>query len=364
VAAKHYLPSKVNPYLRRLVIEYERANSTLLREVVTSSRIAVREETSYDNWNGGTYGHDVVLFVPPVILTKISFAIQKEICNQIADDLNICANAVDNESIRAVFIELFDESDPLFQGATALTEQPFTDPDTLSIWRPGYIRLFISHRDTKKAEAKRLAEALESYGVSAFVAHDTIEPMTTWQREILNGLETMEIMLAFITNDFHDSFWTNQEIGFALGRGTPIIPLKVEGRDPTGFIGQTQALKGHIDQPEDSVKAIYGILSEKLGQKARLQTTMISAFIQSPDFDETRARFDRMADVVKSISDAEFARIQEGFAFNNQLHQSIYLDNRYQRLLYFLQRCTGKQIEIKGQNIAIKKVTVDDDIPF
>jgi hypothetical protein len=188
VAAKHYLPSKVNSYLRRLVIEYERANSTLLREVVTSSRIAVREETSYDNWNGGTYGHDVVLFVPPVILTKISFAIQKEICNQIADDLNICANVVDNESIRAVFIELFDESDPLFQGATALTEQPFTDPDTLSIWRPGYIRLFISHRDTKKAEAKRLAEALESYGVSAFVAHDTIEPMTTWQREILNGL--------------------------------------------------------------------------------------------------------------------------------------------------------------------------------
>jgi TIR domain len=256
VAGKHYLPSKLNSYLRRLNLGYEGANFALLREILTSVRIAVKEETSYDNWNGGTYGHDVILFLPPEMMAKIAFPKQKEFCDQIARDLNMCAEAIDNESIRAVVIELFDESDPLFQGATSLIDQPQTNPDTLSIWRPGYIRLFISHRDAKKAEAKQLADALETYGVSAFVAHDTIEPMSTWQREIEKGLETMEIMLAFITDDFHESSWTNQEIGYALGKDIPVIPVKLEGRDPDGFIGATQAVKGRLEQPGACVKKI------------------------------------------------------------------------------------------------------------
>jgi TIR domain len=104
---------------------------------------------------------------------------------------------------------------------------------------------------------------LETYGVSAFVAHDTIEPMSTWQREIEKGLETMEIMLAFITDDFHESSWTNQEIGYALGKDIPVIPVKLEGRDPDGFIGATQAVKGRLEQPSACVKKIYEILCDK-----------------------------------------------------------------------------------------------------
>jgi hypothetical protein len=152
VAAKHYLPSKVNSYLRRLVLEYQRANSSLLREIVTSAHIAVKEETDFRNWNGNTYRyfeHDVVLFLPQDIMAKISLEGQKELCNKILQDLNICAEAIDNESFRTVVIQLFDEHDPLFQGATALTEQPLANPDTLSIWRPGYIRLFKPSRYQK-----------------------------------------------------------------------------------------------------------------------------------------------------------------------------------------------------------------------
>ena len=35
------------------------------------------------------------------------------------------------------------------------------------------------------------------------VAHDTIAPMTEWRLEIMRGLETMEVMLVFLTDDFH-----------------------------------------------------------------------------------------------------------------------------------------------------------------
>jgi hypothetical protein len=57
----------------------------------------------------------------------------------------------------------------------------------------------------------------------------------------------------------------------------------------------TQALKGDLYHPERSAPAIYKKLVEKLGQKARLQQTLVSAFASSPNWDEARARFDRMA---------------------------------------------------------------------
>ena len=125
--------------------------------------------------------------------------------------------------------------------------------------------MFISHRDIHKVEAKALAIALSDLGVSAFVAHDTIEPMSTWQREIEKGLATMEVMLIFQTDDLHESLWVNQEIGFALGKSIPIISLKLGTKDPQGFIAEKQALRGDINDPKKSAEGIYQILL-KLGQ--------------------------------------------------------------------------------------------------
>ena len=51
----------------------------------------------------------------------------------------------------------------------------------------------------------------------------------------------MDAFLAIHTKGFSQSFWTQQEIGFAVCRGVKIISLKM-GEDPTGFISVRQAL--------------------------------------------------------------------------------------------------------------------------
>jgi hypothetical protein len=91
--------------------------------------------------------------------------------------------------------------------------------DTRGIWEEGKIRIFISHKDEKKIEAKKLAVILDSLGVSSFVAHDSIQPMLTWKNEIYKALQTMDAFVCFITEDYYGSVWTNQEIGFALAKG-------------------------------------------------------------------------------------------------------------------------------------------------
>jgi hypothetical protein len=260
--------------------------------------------------------------------------------------------------------------DPGYQGAVSFAQQPQTNPDTLSFWTPGHLRLFISHRDTHKEAARNLADALSNYGISAFVAHDTIEPMTTWQREIEKGLETMEVMLAFVTDDFHESVWTNQEVGYALGKGVPVISVKFQRKDPVGFIGTKQALKGRLDRAEAPAPEIYKVLAEKLGQKERLQQALVSAFASSPDWDAARDRFDRMNRTISTLTEDEVDKIQTAYSSNESLYGAYYLRNHYNRLVDFMKRCTGKEFQIDGKELkSRKKVTarrsdMDDEIPF
>jgi len=102
-------------------------------------------------------------------------------------------------------------------------------------------RVFLSHKTEVKRETYALKEKLRIYGISAFVAHEDIDPTKEWQKEIENALSSMDCFVALLTEQFHDSIWTDQEVGYALGRGVPMISVRL-GKDPYGFIGKFQAL--------------------------------------------------------------------------------------------------------------------------
>ena len=350
----YYLPNRVLGYLQLLHIQYSRDSKNPLCDLIAASRSLVIEDTDQ---NYGDHGHDVQLLIPIEVLSEINIKDRKTVAESICEDLNTLGENTPDEYFRAVRLDVNDEDDPAFQHAKPVLSGPVPgpiyDPDSLSIWKPGMVRLFISHRDTHKIKANELADALEPYGISSFVAHDAIEPMTQWRAEILKGLETMEIMLAFVTDDFHGSVWTNQEIGFALAGKIPVISLKLEQGDPEGFIDDQQALKGRLDDPAASAQVIYDLLAERLGNRERLQSGLIRAFVASGCFNETMKRFDHINKVVHHLSDDDLARIIDGFAANSQLHKCGHLDNeKNQRLCDFLERTT----ESKSFSIAGKKI--------
>ena len=127
-------------------------------------------------------------------------------------------------------------------------------------WRgTGRFRLFVSHISEHKEAATRLKEALVPHAILGFVAHEDIHPTLAWQDEIERALHTMDAFVAVHTPGFKDSVWTQQEIGFALGRGTKVISFKM-GEDPTGFIGKHQALA----RQGRSAEAIAGEISSLL----------------------------------------------------------------------------------------------------
>src|SRR5262249_23463463 len=120
-------------------------------------------------------------------------------------------------------------------------------------------RLFISHISKDKLKAARLKECLAPYGIAGFVAHEDIHPTLEWQWEIERGLNSMDAMVAIQTPGFSQSTYTQQEVGFALGRGIKIISFEM-GEQPTGFISRRQSLPRRSRTAEQIAKEIDGLL--------------------------------------------------------------------------------------------------------
>jgi hypothetical protein len=363
-----FLSLKLPNYLLRLQRVYGRSGATLQRDVIANCRFIIEEDVIHDNWNGGTYGHKVTLYLPLEELDRIELNEQGTIAEGICGDLNTLAKAVENEFFNAVHIEADDDNDPWFQRSIPFSAKPPVNPDNLSIWRKGLGRVFVSHRDKHKAEARELADALADYGICSFVAHETIPANEEWRKVIENGLETMEVMVLFLTDDFHESIWTMQEVGYALGKGTPIISLKLGKVDPPGFVNHKQALKGSIHNPIASAQALFPLIGKALGKEERLQDILITSFIESPSWSDTKVRFDRMAKLITKLTDEQLSRIIAGFRDNDQLSQCVHLTSHYDRLKKFLERTTGRTFKFEGNRITkIRPAPVafeDDDVPF
>ena len=144
-------------------------------------------------------------------------------------------------------------------------------------WTEGQLRLFVSHLSSNKARMSALKADLARWGISAFVAHEDIEPSREWMDEVEAGLETMEVMLVVVEPGFKESDWCPQEVGFALGRKIDILPLRA-GLDPFGFFGKFQGIQIKGKLPKDVANEIVRLLLKKPKHRDRLIQCIGKAF--------------------------------------------------------------------------------------
>lgn len=250
------LPKHAERYLAALSKLYEQEGERELQELLVNSQTRIETGWTYDNWNGGTHGHALFLSLAETIYLRVAKR-RDDLQRRICEDLNNLVTT-QNESFAEVFLEfeLDEAGDWRRQSGLLLTNQRTVAPESSSrIWGDDdSYRMFLSHKSEVKAETAKLKGDLELFGASAFVAHADIHPTREWQEEIENALATADCLVALLTSEFHDSDWTDQEIGYAVARGVPIIPVKL-GSDPYGFIGKYQAVScTWMTAPQEIVK--------------------------------------------------------------------------------------------------------------
>lgn len=197
-------------------------------------------------------------------------------------------------------------------------------------WRKRMFRLFISHLSSEKVFAAQLQEALLNYGISGFVAHNDIEPTLEWQTQIETALATADSLVALLHPAFHQSNWTDQEIGFAMGRGLPVFAVRF-GQDPYGFIGRFQAFVGGGKSPDTLAKELFDSYRKNKQTRKRMAEVLMSLFEDSGSFAAAKARIGYLEEI-ESWDAAFVSRLEAMVAANSQISGSWGVPERVEKL--------------------------------
>ena len=198
-------------------------------------------------------------------------------------------------------------------------------------WRKGMFRLFVTHLATYRELAAELQEALLRYGISAFVAHNDIEPTQEWQAQIETALATCDAVVALLHPGFHESNWTDQELGFGMGRGVPVFSVRF-GQDPYGFIGRFQAFKGDGKSATQLARELFEAYRKNKETQARMADILLGLFEESISFASAKANMDYLEEL--EVWDPSFsARIQAAVKSNSQVGDAWGVPERVARLV-------------------------------
>ncbi|WP_437188597.1 toll/interleukin-1 receptor domain-containing protein [Planctomicrobium sp. SH668] len=169
---------------------------------------------------------------------------------------------------------------------------------------------------------------MRNFGVTCFVAHEDIQPSQEWQKEIEKALFSMHVLVPLLTETFHESNWTDQEIGVAIGRDVPVISVRV-GTDPYGFIGKYQAIQGLGKTVPQLAEELWKLF---LGHKLLADNAregLINNFCSAASFEDGNAKMQMLSTYLDAASPAQIARMEAAVKENYELENAFKVQSQF-----------------------------------
>ena len=200
-------------------------------------------------------------------------------------------------------------------------EHSVVDKVEPSFWQRGMFRLFISHLAVNRQYAAELQTSLLDYGITSFVAHNDIEPTLEWQTQIETALATCDSLVALLHSNFHESYWTDQEIGVAIGRGIPTYAIRFD-QDPYGFIGRFQAFNGNNKSTKEVARELFDAYRTGKQTQKRFAEVCMTIFEESGSYSDAMQRVAHLDKL--EVWDPSFAvRIRAALKNNSQISHAF-----------------------------------------
>lgn len=316
------LPKRIDKILGLFALDLKRTGNVELAALLGSAECSVTEGITQDSWSGGTTGHAVHLSLPLEKYLSVASR-QSELAKELQDGLNR-HSGTSYEHVEEVVLEAQDSPEIAAWRGSVSTHAPAPEPppETLNrIWAQGMFRLFISHKDSQKHQAVELKKSLAQRGVTCFVAHEDIEPTQLWQDEIERALSTMHAMTCLLSSDFHASNWTDQEIGFALGRNVPVLPVKL-GAHPYGFIGRIQAIPGREGEMSALSERLFEYMWGMPSLRNALTDGLLTALENSGTFGQSNTLIELLTKL-QTVTRAQFERLRAAPKSNVQVREAF-----------------------------------------
>lgn len=201
-------------------------------------------------------------------------------------------------------------------------------------WAELPVRVFISHTYANRHLVGQVKTYLEgSYGCAAFVAHDDIVPSRQWRVAIRAALNAADLLAAIVFEGFHESQWCDQEVGWALGRGIPVVPFRPRGFDRAsakdGFIEEHQdALldANHVggDDARWIADRIFHSLARHPATRPLETAAAVEALVSSSSYDATRRLWKIIQTSPSGLNSDQLRRLEYAVTTNSQVYDAVY----------------------------------------
>ena len=116
----------------------------------------------------------------------------------------------------------------------------------------------------------KISTMLKEHNINTFVAKYDIKSGEKWSNKIKDSLRESQVFLSIITKEYHNSSYTDQEVGMALAMNIHIIPIRLDDSIPKGFLNEIHAEKFSInvsancDDLVTEIKEEYKLANSKI----------------------------------------------------------------------------------------------------
>ncbi len=120
---------------------------------------------------------------------------------------------------------------------------------------------FVAHSmKDSKSDIESICEVFEKCSIKSFVADRDAPLGDPLPASVKQAIDESQLFLVFLTKNSKESPWVNQEIGYALGREIPVVPIK-KGRIRVKGLIEAAKYVQMKDNPLDTVLEIFSKLN-------------------------------------------------------------------------------------------------------
>jgi hypothetical protein len=141
--------------------------------------------------------------------------------------------------------------------------------------------VFVSHSVRDLDVVYQFKYWLEVNGIGVYVADTQPQYGTSLPTKVANAINQSDCVIAILTTYGNRSEWVNQEIGYAVRAGRPVIPIVEQGVNLKGFIADVEYVTFQSNDPAVAITNVInylGRLKATKEQQQQLQAGLLILF--------------------------------------------------------------------------------------
>jgi hypothetical protein len=124
-------------------------------------------------------------------------------------------------------------------------------------------RVFVSHATSDLEIAQNLCSSIRNLPITVALAGEEVQPGRV-RRNLEGQLRNSDLAIVLLTEDGAADHWVNQELGYAVAKGLPIIPIVAEDEYLRGYVEGTDGVQYDPENPEVTVFNLLSRLRSEL----------------------------------------------------------------------------------------------------